>query len=145
MISDNPYTQYIKKKRLHISIFWIAIILIFIIYKLININISTIYSSTCIFIRIAGRYCPFCGGTRMVDRILHFNFITAFRYNPLMFLIGLALLVFMVWYTFNIFGRKPKLIDFPEKPIKFIVFIMLVFIIYSWWRNSGHYPNWFIV
>lgn len=48
----------------------------------------------CPFRKLTGLYCPGCGSLRAVHQILHGNFATAFRLNPLMiiFVCTMALL-----------------------------------------------------
>lgn len=57
----------------------------------------------CNFVKM-GLPCPACGGTRCVLNVLHFNFITAFKYNPFVFCLGaymgITLIVWNVaWFT----------------------------------------------
>ena len=48
---------------------------------------------SCLFHEIFGLYCPSCGSTRAVRRILHGDLVGAFRYNPLLVLFSPYLIV----------------------------------------------------
>jgi len=37
----------------------------------------------CVFSKLTGLQCPGCGGLRAAHQLLHGNFLTAFRFNPL--------------------------------------------------------------
>ncbi len=41
----------------------------------------------CVFHRITGLHCPGCGGTRLAHHLMNGRVGTAFRYNPLTFLL----------------------------------------------------------
>ena len=40
----------------------------------------------CLFYRTTGLLCPGCGSLRALHQLLHGNFVTALRFNPLLFL-----------------------------------------------------------
>lgn len=48
----------------------------------------------CIFNKITGWYCPGCGMTRAVHSILRLNFYQAVRFNALIFIIPLPLILY---------------------------------------------------
>jgi len=41
----------------------------------------------CVFRELTGLYCPGCGITRVVLSLLRLDFVQAFRYNPLLFIL----------------------------------------------------------
>lgn len=67
-----------------------------------GVGVSVLYSTTgfgfgCLFRTLTGWDCPFCGGTRLGDALLHGDVAAAFAFNPLVFvgllsLTGLGLL-----------------------------------------------------
>jgi len=60
--------------------------------------------TTCMFHRLTGYPCPTCGSTRMVVSAFHGDFVAAFLYNPLMFLLALLAIA---WLVLRVgFGRR---------------------------------------
>lgn len=50
----------------------------------------------CPLYELTGLQCPFCGGTRMADALLHFDFPAAFACNPyLLFALPLLIALFL--------------------------------------------------
>lgn len=79
-----------KRKINFIFLFLIALI----IYFLINLKWH-IYIP-CIFHELTGLYCPGCGITRMFFALLKLDFINAFHYNPLVFIMLLGYIFYKV-------------------------------------------------
>ena len=62
----------------------------------------------CAFYRLTGFYCPGCGSGRAVSALLHGHLLEAFRWNPLLFLLGIpAGAVFLHEYLRYVFPRLP--------------------------------------
>jgi hypothetical protein len=52
----------------------------------------------CNFKRLTGAPCPFCGGTRALRSAAEFDLWAAFQFNPLVFLAGVAVILwFGLW------------------------------------------------
>ena len=67
------------------------------------------FSIPCFYYKNFGIRCPGCGLTRMFMALIHFDFVSAFMFNPFMFC------VLFVWVTVTamVFIGKPK---FASKP-----------------------------
>lgn len=132
-----------KRDRIVCIVFWGLIFLWLTLGRFIVYYMSFIPEGKCIYRQILGAICPFCGGTRMVEQLLYLNFINAFRYNQLMFILGIFAILFMVWFTKNCFGKNYIQITFPDKPIKPMCMIFGILILYTLLRNSQMYPQLF--
>ncbi len=80
----------------------------------LNINLCVFYNTT-------GVYCPSCGMTRAYVALMHLDFKQAFYYNPMFFLVPLAILPFFIEQFFlNIkeptsLKQTTKIKDFASK------------------------------
>lgn len=78
------------------------------------------------FHKITNLYCPGCGVTRMLFSLIRLDFYQAFRYNPLVFILG------VLYVFYKITSIKLKIL-FP----KYVTYILLaVMIIYGVLRNT---------
>lgn len=79
----------------------------------------------CLFRKLTGFYCPGCGITRMFLSILQLDFYQAFRYNPLVFILFVGVILFKI-LRFN-FSKKSK--EYAS------YFLLVVVIFYGVFRN----------
>ena len=119
--------MYKLKKISLISI----IIIIFIIISLVLYNIGYI----CPIKNIFNIYCAGCGTTRMIISLLKLDFYQAFRYNPLMFILGIVFLIYIIYVV--IMYLRNKKIYIPNTKI-FIAIIILMFL-YMILRNIPYF------
>lgn len=99
--------------------------LFFIIYAVLGIEIACFYRAT------TGFKCPGCGLTRMCMSMLRLDFVSAFLYNPICFVL------FFVWNIVGllcVWGR----FEFVTKP-RFLFVLMwcsfAVLLVYGFLRN----------
>lgn len=90
--------------------------LLLIIYYIININFQI--AIPCLFYKIFHLYCPGCGITRLFFSLIQLDFYQAFRYNPLVFILGI---LYICYYLINLVTK----IKLP----KYINWILLVIVI----------------
>ncbi len=80
----------------------------------------------CIFNTITGYLCPACGISRMCVSILKFEFLEAFYYNKLIFLLIPLFCYFLVKWSID-YVKKGKITNSKiEKIIIWIVIVLLV-------------------
>lgn len=82
----------------------------------------------CIFREITGWKCPGCGVTRMCMSIMKMDFVSAFYYNPVVFLM-LPTLAVMLIYQSAVFIKKGtmKISKIMEKIIVLMIIILIIF------------------
>ena len=71
----------------------------------------------CVFYELTGFYCPGCGSGRAVYAILHGSLRESFRYNPMLYILGIpssvVLLLEYLRLVFPSLHRKPVFIPPP--------------------------------
>ena len=88
---------------------------------------------TCLIKLITGFPCPACGITRAYWSLLHFRFIDAWNYNPLIWFIPPVVL-------FIIVGKKP-LFNNHKKENLFLIFVFLIIFSVYLYRMVTLFPN----
>lgn len=111
----NMVKEYFKLLFKFIKKYWI-ILLILSLYILITYLLGV---CNCILKLITGIPCPGCGMTRACISILRFDFVQAFKYNPLVFI-----LPFIAWVI--IFNERPIINKIYKNNIFWIVVLLLV-------------------
>ena len=76
-------------------------------------------------------YCPCCGGTRMLIEFFKGNFYQSFRWNPLLFIWFIVLLIYSI--VFIIVYIKKKVLLVPSK--KTLIFIAITLLLFMILRN----------
>lgn len=125
------------KKRL-IIIFLIILFILGTLFGYKYINIKYGFFIPCLFHKFTGFYCPACGITRCIFSILNGDFIKAFKYNQLVFvLIPILFLLFI--YKCYLFITKKK--DYINKKYYNLLYIFLLvsFLIFGVLRNISYF------
>ncbi len=95
---------------------------------LINFKLSN-YIDLCLFKRFTGYPCPTCGTTRGIISLLHGKFIEAWYYNPLVFSIGIIVIIDLLFKF--IFARTIK-ISFKKRERKIAWLFAIVLFLANW-------------
>jgi len=89
---------------------------------------SSIFYAPCPFKTLTGFYCPGCGSLRALHQLLHGNFLSAFRLNPLMVLaLPIMVYAFCSKVIFFVTGRPLPRIFVPAIWIWLLLVIILLF------------------
>ena len=83
-----------------------------------------LWKPPCLILRFTGLYCPGCGGQRMMDAILHGDFLSAFRRNSFLFCLFPLLLFYLTWEAVRYVRGKSPL--YKRKPALFAGGIVLI-------------------
>ena len=95
---------------------------------LINFKLSN-FVDLCLFKRFTGYPCPTCGTTRGILSLLHGKYIEAWYYNPLVFTIGIIVIIDLLFKF--IFSRTIK-ISFKKSERKFVWLFALLLFLANW-------------
>jgi hypothetical protein len=93
----------------------------------------------CPFRILTGYYCPGCGSTRALSKIVTGDYASAFKYNSLLAVV----FPFLAVYFLNLFSRVFLRKDFFEgfiMPAYLIYILLAIFIIFGVLRNIPVYP-----
>lgn len=74
--------------------------------------------------------CIVCGVTRCINNLINFNFLEAFKYHPIFFIMCFYILFVDILYMINTLLRKRYLIFFYNSMTPFYVFLILFVIQY---------------
>jgi len=100
----------------------------------------------CLFKRVTGLPCPSCGTTRSVLSISHFHFSDAIYYNPIGFIIALALCVLPFWILVDTIRRTGTFHKFylnAEQVVrkKWIAALLVSLVACNWVWNIYKYSS----
>lgn len=81
----------------------------------------------CVFKLLTQSYCPFCGGTRSIGALLHFDFLSALRCNALVVVSAVMLLGYEVKTFLFILQRKSSPFSLPRWFLSAYAILVMVF------------------
>lgn len=84
----------------------------------------------CPFYELTGLYCPGCGSGRAVAATLRGELWTAFRQNPMLYILGIPSMAVLIWEYIRIvfYVRRMK----PVTPPQWLVYSVLVLLVGFW-------------
>lgn len=133
----------LNRKKLYIFILvlsfagylWIA----YLIHYDLTGEIENNSINTCVFKYMTGLPCPSCGMSRSVISVFQARFKDALYLNPLGYIMTLAMIVFPVWITMDLFVNKSTFLKFYESienyfKNKWIAypFILIILVLWVW-------------
>jgi hypothetical protein len=115
------------------------------LYFSITKNITETKSvEVCIIKQLTNIPCPSCGATRSVILLTKGDFIGAFNFNPIGYLVAMIMLIAPIWIIVDIIKSTKTLFDFYlkietylKKPKIAIPLILLVIINWIWNITKG--------
>ncbi len=72
-------------------------------------------STVCLFKNVTSMPCPSCGSTRAVVALAEGDFMGAFQWNPIGFIIALVLVISPLWIASDLLARRRTLPGFIER------------------------------
>ncbi len=86
----------------------------------------------CQFKEFTGYPCPTCGTTRLVLSLYNFDLLSAFKYNPFMFVFGVFLGLWSLSGFLPILVQKKLVILITKREKKLILILIIVFFFLNW-------------
>ena len=108
-----------------------SILIGIVVASFLLVFISKLINYECPIYKYLHITCAGCGTTRMIEEIFRFNFILAFKYNPLMFILAIVFGIYLI-YAGIIFIKKGKIIK-PSS--KVLIGIGILLVVYMMVRN----------
>jgi hypothetical protein len=121
-----------KKGELNLPLIYFAVAGVsgFFLYSLYKLGRFPIFP--CLFKEITGIACPTCGSTRSLICLSHFDILSAFRFNPLVF-IGVILFSLWALYGFYIlFSGKKIQVILSKKEWRWVRWGILFLVLFNW-------------
>lgn len=125
-----------KKRFLILFLLLIFILGVLFGYKYLNYEYS--FSIPCLFYKFTGFYCPACGITRCIFAILNGDFIKAFKYNQLIFILIPILLLYFIYKCYLFIWQKKDYINNRYYKILYL-FLILSFLVFGILRNIHYF------
>lgn len=89
----------------------------------------------CLFYKYTHLYCPGCGVSRMFISVFQLDFYQAYRYNPLVFILGVLTLVYII-VDIIYFAIKKNHIKLPNWVY---IGILIIVLLYGILRNVPYF------
>ena len=123
----NKISSFIKKNYIYVNITLLILTIYIILFPIISIPIKTIFPqfNECTYLRVTGKPCPLCGGTRYIQNLPKvFNDI-AYLFHPFGVIMTFIFLE-SIFRIYNIITRKKEI---KEKYVKIDILLHLTAII----------------
>jgi hypothetical protein len=96
----------------------------------------------CAFHDLTGLPCVTCGMTRSAIQFFHGHFLTAWKWNPLVFAFLCGVTAFDLYAFFALVTRAPRLrVAFRQKERKYARMILMTALALNWMYLLSHYRN----
>jgi len=93
----------------------------------------------CVIKYVTNIPCPSCGSSRSVISLIKGDFISAFKFNPIGYLVAIIMIIAPIWILTDVIKKNKTLFDFYLKTEKYIrkpniaiPLILLVIINWIW-------------
>ena len=122
-----------KKNYIYVNFTFLFLTIYVILFPLISTPMGKIipHFNECPYLRMTGRPCPLCGGTRYIQNLPQmFNDIT-YLFHPF----GIIMIVIFIDFLFRIYNlitiKKEKIEKFIKRDIYIHLILLLCFFIYE--------------
>ena len=121
-----------KKGELNLPLvyFLVSVAGVFFVYILYLFN--RLPYLPCVFKVITGYPCPTCGSTRIVSSLIELDILSAFRWNPLLFLGGITFITWVFYGFYMFFSGKKIQVTLTKKEGLFLRLGFITLFILNW-------------
>jgi hypothetical protein len=86
----------------------------------------------CVFKTITGYPCPTCGSTRIMSSLINLDMVSAFGWNPLLFLGGITFITWVFYGFYMLFSGKKIQVIFTKKEGLYLRLGLITLFILNW-------------
>lgn len=86
----------------------------------------------CVFKTLTGFPCPTCGATRVVRSLFQFDILSAFLWNPLLFLGGIVFVAWVFYGFYMLFSGKKVQVILTEKENRLLRWGVVALFFINW-------------
>lgn len=123
---------YRKKGELNLPLVYLLVASAGVFFVYILYLFNRLPYLPCVFKVITGYPCPTCGSTRIVSSLIELDILSAFHWNPLLFLGGI---IFITWVFYGLYmffsGEKIK-VTLTKKEGLFLRLGLITSFIFNW-------------
>lgn len=130
IINMKRIISFVKKNYIYVNTTFLLLAVYIILFPIIAIPIKSIFPNfnECTYLRVTGKPCPLCGGTRYIQNLPKVFENITYLFHPFGVII-IFILFEIIFRTYNILTRKNKK---SEKYIRIDIFIhFIAFIAFS--------------
>lgn len=86
----------------------------------------------CVFKTLTGYPCPTCGATRVVKSLFQFDIVSAFLWNPLLFLAGIVFIAWVLYGFYMLFSGKKVQVILTEREKRLLRWGAVILFFLGW-------------
>ncbi len=86
----------------------------------------------CVFKTLTGYPCPTCGATRVTRCLFQFDIVSAFLWNPLLFLSGIAFITWVLYGFYMLFSGKKVQVILTEREKRLLRWGAVILFFLGW-------------
>lgn len=120
------------KGELNLPLIYFMVIGTCILFFYVLYLVKQIPRIPCVFKTITGLPCPTCGATRALKSLFQFDIVSAFLWNPMLFLAGIAFIAWVVYGFYMSFSGKKAKIILTGKEKRFLRWGVVILILFDW-------------
>ena len=121
-----------KKGEINIPLIYFFVLTISMLFGFLIVKLGLLPDMKCQFKSYTGYPCPTCGTTRLVLSLYNLDIVSAFKYNPFMFLFGVFLGLWSLTGFLPVFFKKKLVVSVSERERKVIVLVLIALFLLNW-------------
>jgi hypothetical protein len=123
---------YRKKGELNLPLVYLLVAGAGIFFVYILYLFNRLPHLPCVFKVFTGYPCPTCGSTRIVSSLIELDILSAFRWNPLLFLGGIAFITWGGYGFYMLFSGEKIQVTLTKKEDLFLRLGLITLFILNW-------------
>lgn len=139
-------SKYLKSfsKRSIVIYAWCLLFSAWALVYISNLNFAALNFDACTLKKYLGLACIACGGTRATYRLIHFDIVNAFLYNPLYIILLAFGFIYAIIISLDILKNEERTVRLNTKFSKILIIILIVVcVLFCIVRNTPLYLKYF--